>query len=76
MDERVFQRTDPLVVRGNAYSFQMPWEKIVEKLKTLLEDDNAWNSLPHDEDTLAKMVLFNLRIGNVTDLSKRLPAAR
>ena len=28
MDERVFQRTDPLVVRGNAYSFQMPWEKI------------------------------------------------
>ena len=30
----------------------------------------------HDENILAKMVLFNLRIGNVTDLSKWLPAAR
>ena len=76
LDEQVFQRTDPLVVRGNAFSFQMPWEKIIQKLKTLLEDDNSWNSLPHDENILAKMVLFNLRIGNVTDLSKWLPAAR
>ena len=76
MDERVFQRTDPLVVRGNAYSFQMPWEKIVEKLNTFFKSDNGWSSLPHDEDILAKMVLFNLRIGNVADLSKWLPAAR
>ena len=76
MNEQVFQRTDPLVVRGNAYSFQMPWEKIIDGLKTLLEDDNSWKSLPHDENILAKMVLFNLRIGNVTDLSKWLPAAR
>ena len=76
MNEQVFQRTDPLVVRGNAYSFQMPWEKIIDGLKTLLEDDSSWKSLPHDENILAKMVLFNLRIGNVTDLSKWLPAAR
>ena len=54
----------------------MPWERIIEKLNTLLEDDDSWNSLPHDENILAKMVLFNLRIGNVTDLSKWLPAAR
>jgi hypothetical protein len=76
MDEQVFQRTDPLVVRGNAFSFQMPWEKIIDELKTLLEDDNSWKTLPHDEGILAKVVLFNLRIGNVTDLSKWLPAAR
>ena len=54
----------------------MPWESIIEKLKTLLEDDNSWDSLPHDETILAKMVLFNLRIGNVADLRKWLPAAR
>ena len=54
----------------------MPWEKIIETLKTLLEDDDSWSTLPHDESILAKMVLFNLRIGNVTDLSKWLPAAR
>jgi len=76
MDEQVLQRTDPLVVRGNAFSFQMPWEKIIDELKTLLEDDNSWKTLPHDEGILAKVVLFNLRIGNVTDLSKWLPAAR
>ena len=76
MDERVGQRTDPLVVRGNCYSFQMPWEGIMQKLKDLLENDDGWSTLPHDENILAKMVLFNLRIGNVTDLNKWLPAAR
>ena len=76
LDERVFQRTDAMVVRGNCFSFQMPWEKIIEKLTTLLKDDDSWSSLPHDENILAKMVLLNLRIGNVTDLSKWLPAAR
>ena len=76
LDERMFQRTDPLVVRGNCYSFQMPWEKIVEKLHAIMEDDDGWKTLPHDELILSRMVLFNLRIGNVADLAKWLPAAR
>ena len=76
LDERIFQRTDSLVVRRNCFSCQMPWENIIDKLRTLLEDDDSWNSLPHDENILAKLVLFNLRIGNVTDLNKWLPAAR
>ena len=42
--------------------------KIIEKLNALLKDDNSWSSLPHDEDVLAKMVLFNLRIDSVIDL--------
>ena len=62
LDERVFQRTDALVVRGSCYSFQMPWEKIIETLHTLLEDDNSWSALPHDENILSSMVVFNLRI--------------
>ncbi len=76
MDEHMFQRTDPLVVRGNCFSFQMPWEKIVEKLHAIIEDDDGWKTLPHDEMILSRMVLFNLRIGNVADLAKWLPAAR
>ena len=54
----------------------MHWENIIQKLKPLLEDDNSWDSLPHDATILAKMVRLNLRIGNVTDLNKWLPAAR
>ena len=38
IDEAVFQRTDATVVRGNCYSFQMPWEDIMGKLETLLKD--------------------------------------
>ena len=76
MDEHVFQRTDAMAYRGNCYSFQMPWGRIVENLSSFLEDDDSLSSLPHTEDVLAKTILFTLRIGNVTDLSKWLPAAR
>ncbi len=76
LDERVFQRTNTLNIRGNAYSFQTPWESIISKLKCVLADVNSWNVLPHDENTLAIMVLFNLRVGNVTDLQKWLPTAK
>ena len=47
----------------------------MEKLETLLKDKD-WTSLPHDEHVLSKMVLFNLRIGNIVDLNKWLPTAR
>ena len=41
LDERIYQRTDSLVARGNCYSFQMPWERIIENLNALLEETRA-----------------------------------
>ena len=75
MDETMFQRTDAAVVRGNCYSFQMPWEHIMEGLEKVVKDKD-WRSLPHDESVLSRMVLFNLRIGDVVDLNEWLPTAR
>ena len=65
MDEKVFQRKDPMNVRGNAYSFAMPWDAIAEKLSQVVEGKVNWDELPQNEDLLSRTVLFNLRIGNV-----------
>ena len=62
-------------VRGNAYSFHMPWEGIAEKLGTVLEEEDL-DSLPHPPERLASIVLFSLRIGDVVDLNKWLPQAK
>ena len=65
LDENVFQRKDPINVRGNAYSFAMPWDWIADRLSKVCNGDIAWSELPQPEDLLARTVLFNLRIGNV-----------
>ena len=65
LDERAYQRKEPMYVRGNAYSFAMPWEGIAASLKKVVEDSMPWSDLPHDEHHLARVVLFNLKIGNV-----------
>ena len=65
LDERALQRKQPMNVRGNAYSFAMPWESIAAKLKDVVDGNVDWNFVPQSEDILAKSVLFNLRIGNV-----------
>ena len=75
MGEDLLQQQFRTRVRGTAHSFHMPWENIMLKLKELHENDDGWNTMPHDENILAKMVLFKLRIGNVTDLNTWLPAA-
>ena len=62
-------------VRGNVYSFHLPWEEIAKKLGSVLEDDGL-DVLPHTEETLASLVLFSLRIGDVVDLNKWMPQAR
>ena len=62
-------------VRGNVYSFYMPWEEVASKLGNVLENDNLV-VLPHTEETLASLVLFSLRIGDVVDLNKWMPQAR
>ena len=65
LDENVFQRKNPMNVRGNAYSFAMPWEQIAAKLSQVVEGEVNWSELPQNEDLLAITVLFNVRIGNV-----------
>ena len=65
LDENVFQRKDAMNVRGNAYSFSMPWDAIAEKLSQVVTGDIDWSELPQNEERLARTVLFNLRIGNV-----------
>ena len=65
LDERALQRKDAINVRGNAYSFSMPWETIAAKLKDVVDGNVEWSVIPQDENVLAKTVLFNLRIGNV-----------
>ena len=62
-------------VRGNVYSFHMPWEEILEKIGGLLQNQ-ARPTLPHKPETLASVVLFSLRIGEVVDLNKWLPQAK
>ena len=76
MDELAYQRKDALHVRGNAFSFPLPWDGIASKLKQVVDGEVLWDELPYSGAILAKTVLFSLRIGNVTDLGKWLPAAR
>ena len=65
MDEKVFQRKEGMNVRGNAYSFAMPWEAIAQKLSQVVEGKVDWDELPQNEDLLSRTVLFTLQIGNV-----------
>ena len=73
LDENVFQRQNPINVRGNAYSFAMPWDQIAAKLSQVVKGEVDWDELPQNEELLSKTVLFNLRIGNV-DRNCALPA--
>ena len=55
-----------MLVRGNAFSFPMPWDGITAKLKKVIDGEVPWEELPYSGDVLAKTVLFSLRIGNVS----------
>ena len=65
MDERVMQGMEAINVRGNAYSFHMPWHRTANELSKLIRNEIDWDTLPQDEKSLCSVVLFNLRIGNV-----------
>ena len=62
---RSLLRNNPINVRGNAYSFAMPWESIAAKLGQVIAGEIDWDELPQNEELLSRTVLFNLRIGNV-----------
>ena len=53
----------------------MPWEEIGRNLRKVFEEENV-ESLRHPPETLASVVLFSLRIGDVVDLNKWLPQAK
>jgi len=53
----------------------MPWEEIMSKLGSVLDAEDS-ETLPHSQETLASVVLFSLRIGDVVDLNKWLPQAK
>ena len=62
-------------VRGNCFSFHMPWEEIMKQIGRV-EADDGHLLLPHPPEVLRTLVLFSLRIGEVDDLNKFLPQAR
>ena len=47
----------------------------MKQLGRVLEEDNL-DALPHPSEVLSSMVIFSLRIGDITDLNKWLPQAR
>ena len=75
LEERVGEATHATVVRGNAYSFHMPWEQLLRKLNQAC-DDLTCGTLPHEEEALAQMVQYNLRIGDLTELNEFVPQAK
>ena len=74
LNEQVRRPGRGYAVRGNAYSFHMPWEKIMKDIGKVVAADEAME-LPHEPGVLKSAVLFSLRIGDVVDLNKWLPQA-
>ncbi len=71
MEEELFNPQHRHAVRGNVFSYQMPWEKIIERLEATTKDKEL-ALLPHDPEKLAHMVRLHLRVGSV-DLAKHIP---
>ena len=63
------------VVRGNAYSFHMPWDTVYNQLNEAIEDRSC-STLPHFETTIAQMVQYNLRVGDIIEINEFVPQAR
>ena len=62
-------------VRGNVYSFGMPWEQIIQNMEKVIDAEDV-SYLPHSPKTLASVVLFSLRVGELVDLNKWMPQAK
>jgi hypothetical protein len=75
MDELLHQPQRAYNVRGNCFSFNMPWEGIVKQLEKVLQEGGGL-ALPHPPNVLSSMVLFSLRIGNCDDFNTWIPQAR
>jgi hypothetical protein len=77
LNEVMHQAEFPHAVRGNVYSYHMPWEEVFKKLHSICSSKGAeMSQLPHPPALLSQLVTFNLRIGDVVELNKWLPQAR
>ena len=70
LDETMFESSFMTVVRGNVFSYHMPWEKIMKFLERTTSDEKL-ALLPHDPEHLAHMVQLHMKIGNV-DMAKHI----
>ena len=59
LEETMFESSFMSVVRGNVFSYHMPWEKIMTFLERNTSDDLKLALLPHDPEHLAHMVLLS-----------------
>jgi len=55
LEERMFESSFMTVVRGNVWSYHMPWEQIMNHLERTTSDTEL-AVLPHDPERLAHMV--------------------
>ena len=70
LEETMYKSSFMSVVRGNVFSYHMPWEKIIDSLNRSTSD-NKLALLPHEPEHLAHMVQLHLKIGNV-DMAKHI----
>ena len=70
LEETMFQSSFMSVVRGNVFSYHMPWEKIIDSLNRTTSDEKL-SLLPHDPEHLAHMVQLHLKIGTI-DMAKHI----
>ena len=70
LEETMFKSSFMSVVRGNVFSYHMPWEKILQFLERTTTDDKL-TLLPHDPEHLAHMVQLHMKIGSV-DMAKHI----
>ena len=75
MEEEIHRPERARNVRGNCFSFNMPWDQIVEQLERV-ETHACREVLPHRPELLKPLVSFRLRVGEVKDLKTFLPQAR
>ena len=74
LEETMFQSSFMSVVRGNVFSYHMPWETIIGFLNRTTSDEKL-ALLPHDPEYLAHMVQLHLKIGTL-DMAKHIREIR
>ena len=75
LDEVMHKPRGAYNVRGNCFSFHMPWDSILKQLGNVVVDDGH-EALPHPPHILRTMILFSLRLNNCDDFNTWMPQAR
>ena len=70
MEEHMFESSYMPVVRGNVFSYHMPWERILQSLERSTSDAKLM-LLPHHPKDPAHIVQLHMKIGT-KDLAKHI----